>query len=341
MVEISFYDREREVERLLSILANRPDMITFIYGPINSGKTELLNHLINRLDERYVVFYINLRERMVASFKDFIEALFEVGDKRWKRKDIIKKLLSSIARFNGIPISVEDVESIFGEERPRDAFRYIVEVVKEVRKRGKMPVLIVDELQKVRDVRVDGFLIYELFNLFVRLSKEMHACHVFAVSSDSLFIERVYSEAMLYGRCRYILVDDFDLETAREFLKNHGFNEREVKVAIKYFGGKPMYLVEAIKNRESLEEFCSEVLKIRVRQVKDFLYSLDEEMHERVLRLFERFRENEVVKYEMLTEEMRMCVRNNILFLDPLNSIVKPQSRIELLAIREVLEEGK
>jgi AAA+ ATPase superfamily predicted ATPase len=31
--------------------------------------------------------------------------------------------------------------------------------------------------------------IYELFNLFVRLTKELHSCHVFAITSDSLFTE--------------------------------------------------------------------------------------------------------------------------------------------------------
>ena len=35
---------------------------------------------------------------------------------------------------------------------------------------------------------------------------------VFAVSSDSLFIEKIYSDAMLEGRCDYLLVDDFDYE---------------------------------------------------------------------------------------------------------------------------------
>ncbi|WP_231963811.1 ATP-binding protein [Thermococcus chitonophagus] len=33
-------------------------MITFIYGPINSGKTALMNEFIKRLPNDYVVFQV-------------------------------------------------------------------------------------------------------------------------------------------------------------------------------------------------------------------------------------------------------------------------------------------
>ena len=61
---------------------------------------------------------------------------------------------------------------------------------------NKVLVLIVDELQKIGDVRINAHLIYELFNLFIRLTKELHLCHVFAVTLDSLFVGQVCSEAM-------------------------------------------------------------------------------------------------------------------------------------------------
>jgi len=114
--------------------------------------------------------------------------------------------------------------------------------------------------------------IYELFNLFVRLTKELHCCHVFAITSDSLFIEKIYSEAMLHGRCRYLLVDDFDYDTTAEFLRKYGFSKEEIKLAWSYLGGKPIYLVEAVKNKNRLKDFCEEMLRFRIRQIKDLLY---------------------------------------------------------------------
>ena len=191
----------------------------------------------------------------------------------------------------------------------------------------------------IGDLKIDGLLIYKLFNLFVRLTKELHACHVFAVTSDSLFMERVHTEAMLHGRCRYMLVDDFDYYTTAEFLKKYGFSKEEIELTWEYFGGKPVYLVESIKERDRLREFCEEMLRIRKGQIKDSVYSLDEEFRRSVFETFARFREEEGITYEYLTEELVWCIKNNILFLDPVNEIVKPQSRLDLLALRKVLEE--
>ncbi len=152
-------------------------------------------------------------------------------------------------------------------------------------------------------------------------------------------MERIYAEASLHGRCRYILVDDFDYDTAVCFLKNYGFSEEETELVWEYLGGKPVYLVESIKERDRLREFCEEMLRIRKRQIKDSVYSLDEEFRRSVFETFARFREEEGITYEYLTEELVWCIKNNILFLDPVNEIVKPQSRLDLLALRRILEE--
>ncbi len=338
MQKIEFYNREREFEEFMRILNTRPDLITFIYGPINSGKTELVNYIIEKLDENYVVFYINLRERMIGDFNDFVEALFEI-DVSSRRKVVVRELIIEMTKFAGIPISRPLLNQFFKEGRPKNAFRYIVEVMKEVGAKGKMPVLIMDELQKIGDIKIDGQLVYELFNLFIRLTKELHCCHVFAITSDSLFIEEVYGEAMLHGRCRYMLVDDFDHEKTVGFLRKYGFSSEEIRLVWEYFGGKPVYLVEAIKNKHRLKDFCEEMLNLRRRQIKDFIYRLEEESekeYEKVLRLLETFKKLDCFEYEKLTKEMRVCVENNILFVDPVKGVVRPQSKLDLLAIRSL-----
>ena len=78
MRRIEFHNREREQKEIMDILDAEPSLITFIYGPINSGKTALIDHLIEQLPEDYVVFYINLRTKLLASvassFKCWIKA---------------------------------------------------------------------------------------------------------------------------------------------------------------------------------------------------------------------------------------------------------------------------
>ncbi len=46
---IEFFNREEEKEKILNILRQEPQEINFIYGPINSGKTTLIQKLIDRL----------------------------------------------------------------------------------------------------------------------------------------------------------------------------------------------------------------------------------------------------------------------------------------------------
>jgi AAA+ ATPase superfamily predicted ATPase len=49
MERIEFHDRDKEVKEIMSVLEREPSLITFIYGPINSGKTELISYLMKQL----------------------------------------------------------------------------------------------------------------------------------------------------------------------------------------------------------------------------------------------------------------------------------------------------
>ena len=46
---MEFFNYEREIKDLLNTIKQGPNMITFIYGPINSGKTVLMYHLVNEI----------------------------------------------------------------------------------------------------------------------------------------------------------------------------------------------------------------------------------------------------------------------------------------------------
>jgi len=354
MRNIEFHNREKEIKEIRAILDRQPTLITFIYGPINSGKTELINHVIEELPEEYVVFYINLRTKFLAGYDDFIESLFEMEMETEaalrKRKETLAELVSSVTKVAGIPITREFLDYVFKDNKPKNAFSYILKLFLEVKAAGKHPVLILDELQKIGDVKVDGFLIYELFNFFIDLTKEKHLAHVFVATSDSLFIEQIYNEAMLEGRCRYLLVDDFDYETAAAFLEKHGFTADEKAVAWKYCGGKPGCLVELV-NTENREEKLREMLRIRRGQIDQRIEVLKvlhkkilfegEEMeikYEEVMKVLERFSEDESYEYVGVMPDVTYLVKENILFVDPVKGIIKPQSRLNLLAIREILQ---
>ena len=147
---------------------------------------------------------------------------------------------------------------------------------------------------------------------------------------------------MLQGRCRYLLVDDFDYETTKDFLRRYEFSEEEIQLAWEYFGGKPVYLVEAIKNKHRLRDICEELLKIRVGQIEEIVFRLeveDKELFKGVMELLKKVREKEEVRYRFVTDAISFLVRNNILFADPTAKTVKPQSKLDLLAIRNILDD--
>jgi AAA+ ATPase superfamily predicted ATPase len=303
-----------------------------------------MDEVVRRLPEDFVTFFIDLRAHVVTNVEEFYDVLFsyEVGLKRkiTKFSDVISSLVSSAVRvYSGFPLPENLIGKVLRKDKPKNAFTYIFNVLQELKSKGKTPVVILDELQVIRDLKIDGPLIYELFNFFVTLSKRHHLAHVFAITSDSLFIEKVHSEAMLHGRCDYLLVDDFDYEATKEFLQKYGFSREEIELAWEYLGGKPVYLVGAIKNRDRLREFCENVLKVRISQILDTIYGIEGKLFEEVLSYFREISEKEVMRYRKIDEALKFCVRNNILFLDPVERIVKPQSRIDLLAIRKILSE--
>jgi len=349
--DMGFFNRESETEQIVDILKFNPRLITFVYGPINSGKTTLIMDLIENLPPDYVVFYVNLRGKFISDYSDFIESLFEINRESKKKRDTIqeftKGVLAGAGKYYGIPIPENLLDVVFKDNEPKNVFEYITEVMKEIKRNKRQPILIIDELQVIGDLKIDEYLIYKLFNFFIRLTKELHLCHVFALSSDSLFIEKVYSEAMLQERCEYLLVDEFDEQTTKKFLGKYNLGGEEQDVVWQYVGGKPTHLITAILAKISgteIEKTAKRLLKIRKGQVEEVLYSLkdeDKEMFDEVIGILRNFSGDDKMKYVHVSHGIRFLTKQNILFVDPVEKIIKPQSKTDLIAIRGILKEMK
>jgi len=231
-------------------------------------------------------------------------------------------------------------------------FKYIERFFAEISKK-RVPVLIIDELQVIGDLKIDGLLVYKLFNFFVRLTKELHLAHVFVVTSDSLFLEQVYIETVLKGRCRYLLVDDFDYETTAAFLKGYDITCEDARVAWEYCGGKPVCLVELI-NCRNREEKAKEMFTFRIGELETQLKLVKElgdeimigskrcDVHyEKLVSALKMFvKRDEIGMNEVDEVSKRYLVKENILFVDPLTAMIAPQSMLDLSAIREVMRDA-
>ncbi len=360
--DIEFFNREKEKEEIMRILRAKPNFINFIYGPINSGKTTLITSLIDDLPkDKYAVFYINLRGKLIKEYGGFVRVLFKVKRKEISEKVIekgeklAKKALVLAGRYlSGIPIEKDMLDGFLETKSSEDVFEFLEEYFLKISEE-KIPVLIIDELQVIGDLEINGKLIYKLFNFFIRLTKELHLCHVFALSSDSLFIEKVYSEAMLKNRCRYLLVDDFDEKTAGKFLEKYGFTEEEIKLANDYVGGKPSLLTTMIDEKKigrGLNDYVEKGLADSKEEIAQLLYYIKtigvtikyqgkdiDVNYENTTEILKNFSGNDFYKYSVITPELCYLVSKNILFVDTREKIIKPQSKFDLLAIREILKE--
>ena len=385
---MKFFNREKEIKEVLSVIESEPQLIYFIYGPINSGKSALIREIIrNRLDKlRYVPFLIDFRLRNIANVDNFIKSLFKV-EESIKAKSI-KEYIKSVARFlvegkeiiesissiyAGVPVSIpvpkEVLKGLFESkeniEKVEDVYVYIENLFSEINKHGKVPILVLDELQMLKDISLNGnrSLLKSFFQFLVALTKVEHLAHVFCVSSDSLFIEYVYSATELEGRAKYILVDDFEKKETLEFIDflteellkgKIILSKKEKEKIYELVGGKPVYLISIINDlkTKSLDEVLSYLLQDEKAKIKMFLNLLEEEekievkdkikivKKEEIIKTLKKFKDSFVISIENVKPEVYYyLVKKNILFLDPINEILKPQSRLTYHAINRALKE--
>ncbi len=347
-----FYDREKEIREMKAILSGEPNLVYFVYGPINSGKTTLLTRVFEELPENYQVFYINFRGRYVVDINDLLQVLFEVkrGEYLEDIKEIVKEFLKegarAIRKFKGIPIPERIFDIIFGERKVENIFKYLEDVFEEIKGSGDVPVFVLDEMQSIKEVinAVGRPVVSELFNFLVRLTKETHLCHCLCATSDYLFIEDVYSNARLEGRARYVLVDDLQKEEAFRVYEEFGFEDKEL--VWDYIGGKVgdmVILYEWKKQGYGEDEALKEMLrneegrlgwikltKLRKRQDGGDLW--------RFLAVFKKADFLSKAEIEEDFDKLLFWIEENVLFYNPLRGTVRPQGRLIQRAIGKIVK---
>ncbi len=374
---MKFFNREREINQILSIIEGEPNIIYFIYGPLNSGKSALIREIItNRLDKsKYIPFFIDFRTRNILNVDNFIECLFEVDEK--SKVDDFREYAKSLADllvrgseeiskyYLGMPIKIPKpfFDKIFNKkDKSADVYQYIEYLFAKLNEKGKKPILIFDELQMIREITLNGnrLLLWSLFQFLVALTKVQHLCHVFCLSSDSLFIEYVYSAGELEGRCKYILVDDFDKGTALKFMDflaeeilNKKLSNDEKELIYNYVGGKPILIEVVIDSLryEKLENILDQMLKEEIQKLRHFLKDLDyikpkvnigdefiEINKEDIIEALRLFKDNYKISDDKIPKPVYVyLVKRNILFLNPIEGTLKPQSYLVWNAIKRML----
>lgn len=226
-----------------------------------------------------------------------------------------------------------------------DVFAKINESINAVVEEGKKPVLIIDELQKLKNIYFNGgkSLLNELFNLFVSLTKMEHLCHVICLTSDTLFIDEIYRNSTLKNASEYYLIDWLRKGTIRNILKEEGFSEEEINYALDYLS-LPYEISQLINNKKlglSVEQTIKQWINVEKDGLKYLIDTTDLD-EEGLYNVLSKFKDKIKISYdkEVKKEEMKylkFLIENEILFYDVINGIIKPTSIIEWHAIKEII----
>jgi AAA+ ATPase superfamily predicted ATPase len=287
---MKFYNREKELNYLKTYCQLEPNSILFVYGPKSSGKTTVMLRVIEELSKMddLVFFYYDLRRYATPTKEEFLKIFFEKSDKKYvlNRFEINLKIWK---------FGVEEKFN-FDESSLNDVFDKIYEGIEAVVRDGKKPVLIIDELQKLKNIYFNGdgkgdkSLLNELFNLFVHLTKVRHLCHVICLTSDTLFIEEIYQNSTLENTSKYYLVDWLRKGSIRNILKEEGFSEEEINYALNYLS-LPYEIVDLIENKKlglSVEETIKQWINVE-RDKLIYLLKSNKEGKEDLLKVLGKF----------------------------------------------------
>ncbi len=335
---MKFWDREKEKKWLKHYLLTEPNAILFVYGPKSSGKTTLLMKVVEELPkDNFIYYWFDLRERLISNYKDVVDVFFVDEEAAKVMRETSKELEMGISSF--FKISLKDKKMI--EERRIDPFKYMADMMREDKAKGLTPVIVFDELQKLKDIYLNGGsqrpLIKELFNFFVRLTKVLHLSHVIVMTSDTFFIEQVYTDSTLVNTSRFYLVDYFDDETARDILISEGLNEKDALYAVEHTGGVPWMMEEILESEEpmaEIERLYRDVLGL----MKNLLGELYEKgMNEEALKVITKVLDGVVDISGGDRKIVKILAEYEIFFYDPVNSEVRFQTRMHERAAKELL----
>jgi hypothetical protein len=255
---MTFINRVHELGYLRGYFATEPNSILVVYGPKSCGKTTLMMRVVESLDtEQYAVNYIDVRRVLITNFKSFLNVFFPKNLKE-KVKDIFSGITLNTGFFS---IGLDDEAAL--EQNP---FKVMEDKLAAARQRGVRPVLVIDEIQLLRHIYMNGerYLLDELLNFFVAITKVTKTAHVVLLSSDSYFIENVYNSAKLVKTSDLFFVNHFEENTVRQWLGEEGFDQKETDIVWKYLGGCAWEINELIRKKslgEKVDAICQQMIE--------------------------------------------------------------------------------
>ncbi len=105
-----------------------------------------------------------------------------------------------------------------------------------------------DEIQVLEDIYINGEkeLLLEFLNFCVSLTKETHLSHVVILTSNTIFLNRIYNDSKLKVAGDFKLIEHLDENTARKLLKDLGYNNDQIGLITDYYGTILAFFIKSL-----------------------------------------------------------------------------------------------
>ena len=353
-----FVDRVEEVKFFKEYFEELPRKILFVYGPKSTGKTTLIEYVIKNelIDDKrlfksskYNIKYVNFRGKLIASYNTFLDSIIR------KKDETIEAELSYELNLGVFRLNPKLYAK--AKEKEEDIFDLLID---ELKKSKKKNIFIIDEIQVLEDIYINGTreLIKEFLNFCVRLTKELHLSHVVILTSNTIFLNRIYNDSKLKKTSKFKLIDHPNENVARKLLLDLGYNNEKIDIIIDYFGTVFIDLItlyQYLKPNEYIEklkEYLESEKRDAYMQINDlFIRNKKYNLPDNVDEIFKEITKEIIKKEKYILKEkdlntqkrvyptIEVFCEKEILFFDPQTGIITPNSRIYLKAMEDFIKE--
>jgi AAA+ ATPase superfamily predicted ATPase len=341
-------DREEDIEFFVDWFNEVPQRILFVYGPKSSGKTTVISYVVDNYllkdEETFWVKYFNLRETLISSYENFLDTFFVEEEKGESEK--VGKIGINVFGFKA-----ELYQKV--KRKQLNLFKvFLEELLKISEGLGKRCVIIVDEIQKLRDVYMengngDRELLKEFLNFCVSLTKERHLSHVVILTSNTVFIERLYNDAKMKLTGEFKKIEHLKREQVEEWLREEGLRKEEIELVWEYLGGCiPLILkmLSYLRKGVDLKKYLEKEKWLAYTEIVDYLSrgGFTEEEEKKFEEIAKEILERGYFRYDRDRKEylpiIEKWAEKEILFYDPLELKVTGNSRIYEKGMELLLE---
>ena len=337
-----FINRESEIEFFLDYFQKNPRRILWVYGPKSTGKTTLIEYVVENYlmnDVKYNVKYINFRRNIISNYDNFLQTFIK------KKDDSFFNSLDIKLQLGFIQIDTDLYKKI--QEKELDFFDGMKKVFLES-SNNKKNILIIDEIQSLQDIYINGdrLLLHEFLNFCVSLTKELHISHVLILTSNTLFLNTIYQNSKLKETSEFKLINHLEYKDIEYWLtNNYQLSIFNSQLIYDYLGGSATRIKKFLDNRKrynSTKEQLEEMAEIAENEIdffiqKNRLKSDKIEQFEYVAKKIVKNGYFDNKRDKGYLEIISMFAEVEILFYDPIKNITTANSKIYVKAFERIL----